>query len=589
VNPSSALARVLVDEFVRCGVSEAVLAPGSRSAPLAIALQGDDRMRLHVRVDERSAAFLALGLGKISGRPSLLVCTSGSAAANFHPAVVEAHHAHVPLIVLTADRPPELRGTGANQTIDQTRLYGPAVRWFTDVGVPEAVPGMVAYWRSVAGRAFAAAADGPVHINVPLREPLVPDSSGDWPESLDGRADGQPWVRVLRPVQQPPVLDEPPERGAVLVGEGAVDPDAAVALAESVGWPLLSEPTGGARRGPNAVTSYPLLLGDPQFAAGHRPDLVVTVGKPGLSRAVQGWLQSAKRQIVVDPDPDWADPTRTAALVVPAVPAPSPSRSPSPSPYPSPSPGDHAVLRSYPPTAPGDDAVSASAWLLSWRRADEIACTAADAVLDAEAQLSEPRVARDLGAALPTGSLLVAGSSRPIRDLDAYLRQRDDLRVIGNRGASGIDGLVSTAVGAALAHQRDGGGPAYALIGDLAYLHDRNGLVLGPDEPRPDLTLVVIDNDGGGIFSLLPQAGVEGFERVFGTPHGVDLAADAAAVGVPYTRATSADELATALRAGAGLRIVHVRTDRRGTAELHHRLQAAVSTALSPLHHTPPL
>jgi 2-succinyl-5-enolpyruvyl-6-hydroxy-3-cyclohexene-1-carboxylate synthase len=574
VNPSTALARVLVDEFARCGVSEAVLAPGSRSAPLAIALHGDDRMRLHVRVDERSAAFLALGLGKISGRPSVLVCTSGSAAANFHPAVVEAHHAHVPLIVLTADRPPELRGTGGNQTIDQNRLYGPAVRWFADVGVPEAVPGMVAYWRSLAGRAFAAATDGPVHINVPLREPLVPDGSHDWPEPLDGRAGGQPWVRVLRPMQESPVLNELPERGAVLVGEGAVDPDGAVALAESAGWPLLSEPTGGARRGPNAVAAYPLLLGDPQFAAGHRPDLVVTVGKPGLSRAVQAWLQTAKRQIVVDPYPDWADPTRTAALVVPAVPAASLSP-----------PGDHAVLVSYPPTAPGDGAVSASAWLLSWRRADEIACTAADAVLDAEGQLSEPRVARDVAAAVPTGSLLVAGSSRPIRDLDAYLGPRDGLRVIGNRGASGIDGLVSTAVGAALAHQRDGGGPAYALIGDLAYLHDRNGLVLGPDEPRPDLTLVVIDNDGGGIFSLLPQAGVEGFERVFGTPHGVDLAADAAAVGVPYTRVGSPDALVTALRAGAGLRVVHVRTDRQKTAELHRRLQAAVSAALSP--HTP--
>jgi 2-succinyl-5-enolpyruvyl-6-hydroxy-3-cyclohexene-1-carboxylate synthase len=547
VNPSTALARVLVDEFARCGVVEAVLAPGSRSAPLALAVQAEDRLRLHVRVDERSAAFLALGLGKVSGRPALLVCTSGTAAANFHPAVVEAHHGHVPLLVLTADRPPELRGTGANQTIDQRGLYGSAVRLFAEVGVPEAVPGMVAYWRSLAGRAFGAAVDGPVHLNVPFREPLVPEGTGGWLESLEGREGDEPWVRVSRARGEAPELDAWPERGAVVVGEGAVDADAAVALAEAAGWPLLSEPTGGARRGPNALAAYPLLLADPAFAAEHRPDLVVTVGKPGLSRSVQAWLQSARRHVVVDPHVDWADPTRTAAWVLPKVPAA--------------------------PESGGRE----SAWLLAWRKAAEAACAAVDAVLDADPGLSEPRVARDVGAAVPGGSLLVAGSSRPVRDLDAYLRPRDGVRVIGNRGASGIDGVVSTAVGAALGHQRAGGGPAYALIGDLAYLHDRNGLILGPDEARPDLTIVVIDNDGGGIFSLLPQAGVEGFERVFGTPHGVDLAADCAAVGVPYTQVRSPEQLGAALTPGPGLRVVHVRTDRAATAALHHRLQSAVS------------
>jgi 2-succinyl-5-enolpyruvyl-6-hydroxy-3-cyclohexene-1-carboxylate synthase len=279
------------------------------------------------------------------------------------------------------------------------------------------------------------------------------------------------------------------------------------------------------------------------------------VGKPGLSRAVQAWLRSARRQLVVDPYPRWADPARSASSVIPAVPHPSWAHQP----------------------APG---AGESAWLLAWRKADDAARAAVDAVLDAEGTLSEPRVARDLGAALPAGSLLFAGSSRPVRDLDAYGRPGDGVRILGNRGASGIDGSVSTAVGAALAHQRAGGGPAYALIGDLAYLHDRNGLVLGPDEPRPDLTIVVVDNDGGGIFSQLPQAGAPGFERVFGTPHGVDLAADAVAVGVPYREVRTPEELVQALRFRPGLRVIRVHTDRGETAALHRRLQAAVTAAL---------
>jgi len=547
VNPATALARVLIDELARCGVGDAVLAPGSRSAPLAIALLAERRIRLHVRVDERSAGFLALGLAKVSGRPVALVCTSGTAAANFHPAVLEAHHAHVPLIVLTADRPPELRGTGANQTIHQMGLYGCAVRLFAEVGAPDRVPGMVAYWRSLAARATAFA-DGPVHLNLAFREPLVPDGSDDWPEPLDGRPNQAPWTVVRQPVAAAPVLDAQVERGAVVVGEGAADAEATVALAEGAGWPLLAEPTGAARSGPNAVATYPLLLADAGFAAAHRPDLVVSVGKPGLSGAVLGWLRTARRLVVVDPHRDWADPTRTADLVLPAVPRAEGVRG------------------------------AESTWLRSWLDADAAAAKAVDEVLDGDAVLSEPRLARDLLGALPDGALLVAGSSRPVRDLDAFARPRHGVRIVGNRGASGIDGLVSTAVGAALAHD----GRSYALIGDVAYLHDRNGLVIGPDEPRPDLTLVVVDNDGGGIFSLLPQAGVEGFERVFGTPHGVDLAADCAAVGVPFADVRTPAELEAALAPAAGLRVVRVRTDRAATAGLHKRLLAAVAATLRP-------
>ncbi|GAA0622527.1 2-succinyl-5-enolpyruvyl-6-hydroxy-3-cyclohexene- 1-carboxylic-acid synthase [Sporichthya brevicatena] len=552
MNPSTALARVLADELARCGVTDAVIAPGSRSGPLALALLNQTGLRVHVRIDERSASFLALGLAAASGRPVPLVCTSGTAAAAFHPAVVEADAAGVGLLVLTADRPPELRGTGASQTIDQIGLYGGAVRLFTEVGVPEPVPGQVAYWRSLVGRAVAAAADGPVHLNVPLREPLTPDGTEDWPEPLDGRAGGGPWVTVTPPTPGPrPDLaailgTDVPERGAVVVGAGAVDPAAAVALAKACGWPVFSEPTGNARFGPNAVAAYPLVLADPEFAR-LRPDLVVTVGRPGLTRSLMGWIRGAARQVVVDPAARWADPTRTAEFVLPAVP----------------------TARRTP-----------GGWLARWQEAGAAAGAAVEGVLEDAGELTEPGVARTLGRVLPADALLVTGPSRSVRDLELCLPARADLRVLGNRGVNGIDGVVSTAVGAALAHRAAGGGPAAALMGDLTYLYDRNGLVLGPEEPRPDLTVVVVDNDGGGIFSMLPQAGIAGFERVFGTPHSLDLVADAAAAGVPATTATTPAELEAALEPGEGLRLVRVRTDRDATAELHRRLQKAVSAAL---------
>jgi 2-succinyl-5-enolpyruvyl-6-hydroxy-3-cyclohexene-1-carboxylate synthase len=567
VNPATALARVLTDELIRCGVTEAVLAPGSRCAPLALALHADPRIRMYVRIDERSAGFLALGLGKVSGRPAALVCTSGTAAANFHPAVAEASHAHVPLVVLTADRPPELRGTGANQVIDQLGLYGSAVRFFAEVGTPVAEPGMVEYWRSVAARAVHAAVNqaGPVHLNIGFREPLVPDGALDWPEPLDGRAGGQPWTRIDRRTRMPGPLSELypelPERGAVVVADGATgaDADAAVRLAEAAGWPVLSEPTGNARRGPNAVCTYPLLLATEPFAAAHQPELVISVGKPGLSRSLLGWLRGADRHIVVDPNPDWADPTRSADQVVAAVPVLGV--------------GHRQEAAARPVTG----------WLAGWRRAETAARAAIDSLLDDTDRLTEPGLARELGRLVPADSLLFVGSSKPIRDFEAQLRPDLLAQVVANRGASGIDGCVSSAVGAALAWQATGGGPAYAVLGDLAYLHDRNGLVLGPDEARPDLCVIVVDNDGGGIFSLLPQAGIEGFERVFGTPHRADLAADAAVTGIPVVEVSTTVELADAVKPTAGLRLVRVRTDRAVETELQHRLHAAVAGALAEL------
>ncbi len=563
---------MLVDELVRGGVRDAVLSPGSRSAPIALALVADPRIRLHVRIDERSAGFLALGLALATNRAVAVVCTSGTAAANLHPAALEASHAGVPLVVLTADRPPELRGIGANQTIDQIGLYAAAPRLAVELGVPEQREGQVRYWRSTIARVLATATrsgdPGPVHVNVAFREPLVPDGDQTWPESLD--SDRPQWMEVPTDTVAPPALRDvlgadPPERGAVVVGHGAVDPAAARRLAETLGWPVLSEPTGNARSGPNAVATYPLLLADPTFAAAMRAELVVVVGKPGLSRSLLGWLATAGRQVVVDPRPAWADPVLAAGLVLAAVPTAGPGGRPAAGSRCGSAPARTSSAQEGP-----------TGWLDRWHAADLGARATVDSVLDAEQAVTEPRVARDLVAALPPGAALLLGSSRPIRDVEAYARTRADLAVFGNRGVSGIDGLVSTAVGIALGHD----GPTYALLGDLAFLHDHGGLVLGPEEQRPDLVLVVVDNDGGGIFSLLPQAGQPGFERVFGTPHGLDLLAVALATGWPCTVVEGPGDLPGAL-AGAGPRVVLIRTRREDTAALHRRLQQAVSAALA--------
>ncbi|WP_405393681.1 2-succinyl-5-enolpyruvyl-6-hydroxy-3-cyclohexene-1-carboxylic-acid synthase [Microbispora hainanensis] len=547
MNPATALSTVLIDELVRCGVTDVVLAPGSRSAPLALAAHAESRVRLHVRVDERSASYLAIGLAKRSERPVALICTSGTAAANFHPAVIEASESGVPLILLTADRPPELRGTGANQTIDQIKLYGSAVRWFAEVGVPEDRPGQVAYWRSLVCRACQRAAGppdpGPVHLNVAFREPLIPDGDTTWSEPLDGDASGA-WFRARVAPPSAALHIPPTRRGVLVVGDGAANVRRYVAAAGMADWPVLSEPNGGGRYGDHAVSTYHFLLGDQEWADAHRPDVVVTLGRPGLSRPLLSWLRRAEEHIVVSPDlTRWPDPTRSATQVAQAVEI---------------------------PIAAGGDA-----WLRAWRHADHVARQAIDEVLDSSG-LTEPRIARDLAEVVPNGSLLFCGSSMPIRDLDQAMRPRRGLRLMANRGASGIDGLVSSAVGAALAHN----GPAYALIGDLTLLHDQNGLILGPREPRPDLCFVVVNNNGGGIFSLLPQAALEDpFERVFGTPHGVDFGYVAAAHGLPYALVEEPEELSKALK-GDGLRIVEARTDRMSNAAVHAAMRDAVRAAM---------
>lgn len=340
----------------------------------------------------------------------------------------------------------------------------------------------------------------------------------------------------------------PVERGVIVCGDGDYDPLPYLALAAETGWPLLAEPTSNARRG-DAASSYRQLLAVPGFVARHEPELVVSVGRPGLSRQLLAYLRRASRHVVVGDPRSFDDPVRTATDVVPAVTAPR-------------------------------DATPHSDWSASWWAAETAARAATDALLDEEEALSEPRLARDLAGQLPNGSLLFAGSSMPVRDLDAAMEARCGIRIIGNRGVSGIDGTVSTAAGAALAHQRDGGGCGYALLGDLALLHDQNGLVIGPEEPRPDLAIVVVNNDGGGIFSGLEQAGHPDFERVFGTPHGVSMERVAAMADLPYTRLEWATDLPKILL-GEGMRIIEVRTGRVDSAALRRRLQDTVTRAVS--------
>ncbi len=564
-----AFALVVIDELARHGVTDAVIAPGSRSTPLALAFAADDRIRLHVLIDERSAAFTAVGLARVTGGVVPALCASGTAAAHFHAAVLECDASRVPLMVLTADRPPELRGTGANQTLDQIKMYGAAVRHFAEIGVPESLPGAVGYWRSAVSAAVAAASGvlgpaGPVHLNLALREPLVPtpDAPG-FPYPLDGRAAGRPWTTADAMDRRLP--DAIRERitaarsGVVLAGD-LPDPASGAsvaAFAARLGWPLIAEPHSNARSGTAALVGADALLRDDQFVADHVPDLVVVCGRLGLSRAVLGWLGSTAADVVViDVYGAWWDPTRSAATVVAA---------------------DVASLADV-------DGTPSEEWRADWLQAGNAVASAVDVELDAVDQVTEPRLARDLAAALPHGALLTVASSMPIRDLDLTMRPREGLRIIANRGVSGIDGFVSTAVGAALGHALDQDGPAWALAGDLSLLHDVNGLLA---DPPPDLTFVVVNNDGGGIFSLLPQASAElpAFERVFGTPHGADLAKVVTGYGGSHQVITGVAELQAAVATPPkGLRVLEVRTDRAANAELHRQLTEVAASAVRTWH-----
>jgi 2-succinyl-5-enolpyruvyl-6-hydroxy-3-cyclohexene-1-carboxylate synthase len=573
------LSATLVDEWVRAGVRHVVVAPGSRSTPMALALADRAELSLHVHVDERSAAFVALGLGLATGVPAVVLTTSGTAAVELHPAVVEAHQAAVPMLVVTADRPPELHHVGAPQTVDQHRLFGGAVRWFVDPGPP--VSTTRSGWRSLGARAVVEAlgaggvAPGPVHLNLPFREPLLGDA-GPLPE---GRPSGEPWHRAGATAPDVASVDDgvPHEvvgdvggRVLVVAGAGSGDPGLLLAAAERAGWPVVADPRSGCRTGhPAVVTTADAWLRDPAVAGDLRPDLVLRLGEPPASKVLGAWLTaSGARQVAVERYGRWFDPDRTAVAVIRADPA-------------------RAVAR-------WADAVAGPAdpgWTARWRHLERVA----DRVLRTElagpgAPLSDPAVARAVAGALtarPAADLVVS-SSMPVRDLEWYGGSTGATRVLANRGANGIDGVVSTAVGVALA-RRGSGIPTVALVGDLAFLHDTNAL-LGLSARGVDLTVVVVNNDGGAIFSFLPPGRVlppDRFELLFGTPHGVDLAGLVGAHHLPVAVVAEPDGAAgfqTALGAAlevGGARVVVVRTDRAATVAVHDALHRAVHAARS--------
>jgi len=578
VNPSTALASVVVDELVRHGVREAVLCPGSRYAAFAYALQEADRsgrLRLHVRIDERSAAFLALGLAKLTRRPVPVFTTSGTAVANLHPAVLEASHAAVPLIIVSADRPAELRGTGANQTTDQSHMFGTAVRLFHQLGAPERREGQNAVWRSVVGRLCAAALGlcgpdaGPVHLNVPLREPLVPDLSADaeWPESLQGRDDLAPLVSVRTARPQGEAL-APVPRTLIVLGD-LPDPAMAVqvtALARASGWLLIAEPFGAHDRTTHdrsaddrsvRIPHGPLLLTAGVWLGRHLPDRVLVVGRITLSRPVGDLLRNPAVTVeIVAAQSSWPDPSHVASVVHPF----------------------EAVLATV-----ANGRVVDESWAREWVEAGELISEAARSVMEA-AWPSGMAIATTVLAELPPEATLFVGSSNSARDVDLAMSpslRMASLIVVASRGLAGIDGCVSTAIGLALAQPER---QTSALMGDLTFLHDSNGLLIGPHEPRPDLTIVVTNDDGGGIFTLLepgePDRATD-FERVFGTPTGASIGDICRAHGVRHTQASTQADLQAALRNRPdGLSVVEVRVDRAGLRGLHAELRAVAAQAL---------
>jgi 2-succinyl-5-enolpyruvyl-6-hydroxy-3-cyclohexene-1-carboxylate synthase len=557
------LLRAFVDELARCGVRETCTSPGSRSSPIVLALVRDARLRCHSHIDERCSGFFAVGAAKASCLPVAVACTSGTAAANLAPAVIEAWEARVPLVVLTADRPPELREVGAGQTIDQVKLYGSAAKWFFEVGTHDCTPERMRWMRMLACRAVWTALEGrpgPVHLNFALREPLVPPAELG-PDPLPARSGGRPWLLRGGPGTDTAaagralaVVARDAHRPVVVAGRAEPGLDAIGAACARLGWPLLADPLSGARRGDAAVAHYDLLLRSAGFTAARRPDLVVRCGDLPTSKPLRAWLHGLGddvMQLAFDPQSSWQDPVGSLHAVLAADPS--------------------ATLVATAEHAPAAD----PDWLSAWRAADERAAAAIDEVLGDE--LSEPRVARELGHCLPAAATLFVASSMPVRDVEGYTAVRADApRVLCNRGANGIDGTVSSAFGAAAVSS----GPVVLLIGDVALAHDIGGL-MAARRLGVALTIVLLNNDGGGIFEFLPVAGErDAFEEHIATPHGLDFAHAAALYGCSHSHVRSVAELRVGLDlalAGSGTTILEVRTTRAENLALHRALAAAAT------------
>lgn len=574
-NGNTALASAFVEELARGGLRHAVVSPGSRSTPLAVALWRRPEIDVSVIVDERSAAFFALGAAQATRAPVALLCTSGTAAANYHPAICEADESAVPLVVLTADRPPELRGIGAGQTIDQIKLYGESVRWFCEVGTHEADDEGLLHYRSVACRALAAARGetrpGPVHLNLPWREPLAPVPvegavTATDPLALEGRP-GRPLTAVTSIDLEPSafLLDEMAGHigdaiSGVIVAGRQLDPELReplAHLARAAGFPILAEPTSQLRCGPHdrtyVVSTYDLLLRDEHFARSVVPDLVLRFGEMPTSKSLRAWLSaSGAEEIAIDPYGGWNEPTNRAAAILRADPT--------------------ELAAGWATRLEKEERPAPKRWL----DAESAAREALESAL-ANDTISEPALHHALGPAHSDGDLVYTASSMPIRDQEAFLPTGEtDALFLSNRGANGIDGLVSSGIGAAHASGR----PTTIVTGDLGLLHDIGGLAALRDVSTP-VRIVVIDNDGGGIFGFLPQAGalseVE-FEELLGTPRQLDPGKAAELFGLPIRTVGDPSELRDALARGTGL--IQVKVSRQQAVGISGALREAVESSI---------
>jgi len=606
-NPTYAYVCAFVDELQRAGIQHVVVCPGSRSTPLAFAFAAQPDIHIWMHVDERSAAFFALGIAKRSGQPVALLCTSGTAAANFFPAIAEAKLTHIPLLVLTSDRPHELRENGAPQAIDQTHLYGSHVKWSVDVALPEATNAALRYIRTTAARATAlvtALPAGPVHLNFPLREPLTPGPIAEQPlpqlaqrdiTAWFGRPDNTPYITVHDSDRREPDdetiahllgLIDTAKRGLLIVGpqEASELPELVVQLARLLGYPILADPLSQMRSGKHdqshILTSYDAFLRIDAFTEQMQPEIVLRFGAMPTAKPVLTYLKrySTCPLVVIDGNEDWQEPTQLASelihtdpvalckALVAALVGTDLSR-----------PNSNQPLRGRDESDPTDD------WLLTWQQTDSYTKQALQATIQDFSAPFEGRVFTELNQLLPEGALLYTGNSMPVRDLDTFFWGRErTVRIMGNRGANGIDGIVSSALGASAVTN----GPNVLVIGDLSFFHDMNGL-LAAKLHKLNLTIVLINNDGGGIFSFLPQADyTEHFEQLFGTPIGLDYSYAAQMYGGHYQRVADWESFRVAVQRGmydGGLHIVEVTTERDSNVHMHRELWQSVAQALKPI------
>lgn len=523
INPSTLLARVIVRQIVEAGITDVVISPGSRNAPLSIAFHQASvkgLIKLHVRIDERTAAFFALGIAKASVRAVPIVCTSGTAVANYHPAVLEASHTNLPLLVLTADRPASLRKTGANQTTEQARIFGKAVRYFADVSgsvYPMELP-------------LNSLQSGPVHLNIQFEEPLIGDKSDNWlndltitaPKIFDRKTPGTFYTKSTR--------------GVLVIGHdrGGLSVDAVRNFADALGWPVIAEDPLTFEK---AISHASVFLTSRAIADDLAPDTVVVIGRTTLSRSINAFIKMARKEIVIDPRMATVDSDRMASQKFVQLPKVE--------------------------VQPAD-----SEYQEKWQKYSQRAAK----MIGDISQWSEALIARQIGSEISTGTSLFVSSSRPIRDLEGFASARNGVETFANRGLAGIDGNISTALG--IASQRTS---TIAVLGDLGFLHDLTGLI---HNEEINLKIFVINNDGGGIFSTLSQRGVAGFEEVFGTPHGRDLAAIANAIGVPAKTIATQAELKSELAAPIkGVSVVVITApDREANADFLKKIYSQVDS-----------